>query len=101
MRRMGCRGGVECEPHYPRGGSPRGRGPLSRVGLRGPREDGHPQVPRALGLWSVRVWQRGYRRWSAQYQMVEGIREAEGTLKSLLPSLGLSVKFFLVCLFNI
>lgn len=62
----GCRGGVECEPHYPRGGSPRGRGPLSRVGQRDPREDGHPQEPRAQGLWSVRVWQRGCRRWSTQ-----------------------------------
>lgn len=32
--RMGCRGGVECEPHYPRGGYPRGRVPLSPVGSR-------------------------------------------------------------------
>lgn len=41
--------------------------------------------------------------------MMEGMRGTEGTrafarmivLKSLLPSLGLSVKFSLVCLFNI
>jgi hypothetical protein len=48
--RMGCGGDVECEPHYPRDGYPRGRVPVSRVRRRDPRKDGYPRVMCALGL---------------------------------------------------